>query len=135
MSDTSQSSKPAESSDRTPNDYLSFGLLREIRAAAQYLQKTFEETMDLASKLDASGRRALIARTLDTGMLARINFPISRNLQRFEALFSEDYIQYDWGSDDIEVIRLNWQQVVDSCLTQRLPMTNSANWLMRHRSV
>ncbi len=91
--------------------------------------------MDLASKLDASGRRALIARTLDTGMLARINFPISRNLQRFEALFSEDYIQYDWGSDDIEVIRLNWQQVVDSCLTQRLPMTNSANWLMRHRSV
>jgi hypothetical protein len=113
MSHAIQSSKPVEP-ERTQHDCLSFGLLREIRAAAQHLQKVFEETMDLASKLDASGRKALIARKLGTEMLARINFPISRNLARFEALFSEDYVQFDWGSDDIEVIRLNWQQVLDS---------------------
>lgn len=113
MSKTSRSSKPKKS-ERTKNDRLSFGLLREIRAAAQHLQKTFEETLDLAEKLDASGRKALIARKLGAELLARINLPISRNLEVFEALFTEDFLQYEWGSDDIEIIRLNWQQVLDS---------------------
>jgi hypothetical protein len=113
MSKTSRSSKPKKS-ERTKHDRLSFGLLREIRAAAQHLQRTFDETVDVAAKLDAGGKKALMARKLGTELLARINLPISRNLEVFDALFTEDFSQYEWGSDDIEVIRLNWQQVLDS---------------------
>ena len=112
MSDTSPSSTPAESG-RTENDCLSFGLLREIRTDAQYLQNLFEETITLASKLDAAGRAALLDRVLGDRMQARINSPISRNLAAFEVLFAADNIQREWGSDAIENIRLNWLQVID----------------------
>jgi hypothetical protein len=112
MSNTSASSTPA-TSGRTQNDCLSFGLLREIRTDAQYLQNLFEETMGLASKLDAAGRAALMDRVLGDRMQARINYPISRNLDAFEVLFAADNVQREWGSDAIESIRLNWLQVID----------------------
>ncbi|HEX3282265.1 MAG TPA: hypothetical protein VHR36_13605 [Pyrinomonadaceae bacterium] len=112
MSNTSPSSTPA-TSGRTQNDCLSFGLLREIRTDAQYLQNLFEETMGLAAKLDAAGRAALMERMLGDRMQARINYPIGRNLDAFEALFGADHVQREWGSDAIECIRLNWLQVMD----------------------
>jgi len=112
VSNTSQSSTPAES-ERTQNDCLSFGLLREIRTDAQYLQNLFEETIGLAAKLDAAGRAALVDRVLGDRMQARINYPISRNLESFQLLFATDNVQRDWGSDSIESIRLNWLQVID----------------------
>ncbi|MEO7970144.1 MAG: hypothetical protein ABI698_02515 [bacterium] len=112
MSNTSPSSTPLESG-RTQNDCLSFGLLREIRTDAQYLQNLFEETIGLAAKLDAAGRAALMDRVLGDRMQARINYPISRNLEAFEVLFAADNVQREWGSDAIESIRLNWLQVID----------------------
>jgi hypothetical protein len=112
MSNASQASTDAKP-ERSENDRLSFGLLREIRTDAQYLQNLFEETLSLASKLDAAGRAALMDRVLGDRMQARINYPISRNLDAFAVLFSVDNCQREWGSDAIESIRLNWLQVMD----------------------
>ncbi len=112
MSNTSQSSTDSKS-ERSENDRLSFGLLREIRTDAQYLQNLFEETIGLAEKLDAAGRAALMDRVLSDRMQARIDFPISRNLDVFAALFAVDNRQREWGSDAIESIRLNWLHVMD----------------------
>ena len=108
-----QENVPAEEKEKEKNDHLIFGLLREIRASTQCLQKLIKETLEKASKLDASARTALMSRFLAGKMLPRIDEKIKSNLKKIDQLFENDVNELDWCSDYVESIRLNWLQVSD----------------------
>jgi hypothetical protein len=105
--------KQAQDELRRVHDQLIFGLLREIRASAQYLQKRVVETLDQASKLDPAGRTALMARLLGDKMWRRIDETITPNLARIDKLFGDAVEERDWCSDSVEFVRLNWLEVSD----------------------
>ncbi len=100
-------------SSLTESDHLIFGLLREIRASAQYLQKLIKETLDQASKSDASGKTALMTRFLASKMFSEINVTIITSLEAIDKLFVDEVRERDWCSDYIKFIRFNWLQVSD----------------------
>ena len=109
-----QDPDPAKPNDEdSSSDYLIFGLLREIRAAAQYLQNLLVKNRDFAAQLDGAGRTEVMARTLSPTVLERINARIVTSLQSIRDLFMVDYGQFKWCSDEVEIIRLNWLEVLD----------------------
>ena len=106
------SSKP-DQTGRTDNDRLIFGLLRGIRADAQFLQKFLEENLEKAANLSSTDQAALMSQVLDRKLLTRIEEPILGNLKSIAELFQTDVREFEWCSDDVETIRQTWLQVQD----------------------
>jgi hypothetical protein len=88
-----------------------FGLLREIRAAARYLQNTADDALAQASKLDPTTRDAFLAAALDAALLTRVDGVISGGLSDIKQVFGADVTEYEWCSDKVITIELTWKDV------------------------
>jgi hypothetical protein len=99
----------------TPKQNLKifFGLLREIRGAARCLQEHAEISIAEAADLDHAGRKALMSRVTDQAMLNRIAVTIDQKLVAIGRVLKDDIGLYDWNSDVVEMIRLDWSEIMD----------------------
>jgi hypothetical protein len=87
-----------------------FGLLREIRAACQYLQDAIASTLKQVSGLPADARESFLANAL-TLPLNRADEIVTGALTSAQQLFQTDATQFDWGADTIAFISLAWSEI------------------------
>lgn len=113
MSSSPTPTIPQREAEYPSNDKLIFGLLREIRGAAQHLQKLVGETVEQASNLDAAARTVVMTRNLGPIMHRRIDDIMRSRLLRIEQLFQDDVSEFDWCSDNVQTIALDWLRVMD----------------------
>ncbi len=104
---------PPRKRKRTENERRINALIREIRATAQYLDKFYEETIELAMKRDSAGRVRFMEERLGAGMEGRIKKPVSRSLEEADDIFLTGFEDREWCSDDLQILKLKWSRVID----------------------
>jgi hypothetical protein len=96
--------------ERPPNDRRMFGLLREIRAGARFLQNAADDALSQASKLGPREHDASLPEALDTVLLDRIDAVISGRLSEIRRVFAEDVTEYEWCADPATTIRADLEE-------------------------
>ncbi|HWB87310.1 MAG TPA: hypothetical protein VG675_24420 [Bryobacteraceae bacterium] len=97
----------------TASDSQMFGLLREIRSSAQYLQKEAADALVRTLTLDAAARAASLAKALPAALLTRVDNIITPQLDAIRTVFLEDVREFEWCSDSVTAIGLTWARVKD----------------------
>lgn len=99
--------------ERTANDRRMFGLLREIRAGARYLQNALEDVLQQASQRAAGDRDDFLREALNPALPERVDGIITRCLAEIRGMFAADVAEHEWGAGDITTIELTWNSVKD----------------------
>jgi hypothetical protein len=98
---------------RKPNDQQLFGRLRQIRAAAQYLQGFAGDTLKQVSALAGTARAAAVSSAFTATVLQRLDDTVTSQLEAIRLLFTVDVEELEWCADDVATIRLRWARVKD----------------------
>jgi hypothetical protein len=98
---------------RKLNDQRMFGHLREIRAAAQWLQDSTAEALSRAAGLDAGLRVVSTTGALSSALQQRLDAVVTPQLDAIRQLFLADAEEYDWCADQVATISLTWASIKD----------------------
>jgi hypothetical protein len=92
------------------------GLLRDIRAYAQDLQRSLDEVHQKASLTDAQtrAREIQIAEVACSQVLQRERVEVEARLGQIRSLFQEDATQYDWCGDEVANVENYWQRALEA---------------------
>jgi len=88
-----------------------FGLLREIRAACQYLQDRIAETLAGASVMASEARAAYVLTTLNAAIMGRVDQRITTQLSAIQSVFDVDATEIEWCADNVALIELKWSEI------------------------
>jgi hypothetical protein len=88
-----------------------FGHLRQIRAAAQYLQGFSADARKQIANLGAEARVAALTKALSPALQQRLDGIITPTLDAIDQLFLTDVTEYDWCADDVATIKLTWARI------------------------
>ena len=98
---------------RKPADQQMFARLREIRAAAQYLQNFATQARTQVASLDPAARAGALLEALSPAFLNRLEQTIAPVLDSIRQAFAADSEEYEWCADSVATIRLTWASIKD----------------------
>jgi hypothetical protein len=101
---------PQATSERSDNDRRMFGLLREMRAACQYLQSGISDTLaNTPADADAAKRDETLAVAV-APLLERTDAFVAPCLLKIRQVFDAAPDQYEWAADAVTTIALRWSE-------------------------
>ena len=100
--------------ERSEMDRRIFGLIREIRAACQYLQQLIDDLVPVVSALPVGERCTHTRSVLSHALLTRVGGKVDEALLGIRHIFARSSTEFEWCGDEYTTIDLDWSEIKEA---------------------